>query len=249
MLRGVIWTVFDFAFSAWMLYDCWRHDREAYWYWVILATGGLGTIVYFFTHYLPGSRIEFNLWRRLSVARQIRDLRRRAGQLGTGVAYEMLGDACLRAHRHREAEAAYRQALALQPDLFEARVRLGYVLVDLDRVDEAWPLLGQAYQARPDYDNYHLVWKLARCQFRRGKLEDARNLYAFFLRQHSYSEARLEYAHVLFRRGEREAAEATLQELLRDIEFSPPYARSRERPWSRAAKRLLRSTHQAESPP
>ena len=120
-------------------------------------------------------------------------------------------------------------------------MRLGYALFQLGRVEEAWPLLSQAYQEQPDYDYDRLLWNLARCQAKRGELEDARKFYEYFLTKHSYSEAQIEYAQVLTQLGETEASRATLNELLTDIEFSPRYARARERRWAREAKRLLRA--------
>jgi hypothetical protein len=118
---------------------------------------------------------------------------------------------------------------------------LGYALQDLERADEAWPLLGKAYQEKPDHDEYRLVWMVARCLVQRKKYGDAKNLYAFFLQKNACSEARIEYAQLLTAMGDVKAGTAALEELLAEIEFSPQYARRRERPWSRAAQRLLRT--------
>ena len=156
----------------------------------------------------------------------------------------MLGDAYLSVKKYPEAETAYRAAMQRHPDIFDVQVRLGYTLLELNRAEEAWPLLARAYQQKPNYDNNQLVWKVARCQAQRGHYEDARNLYEYFLKKHSYSEAQIEFARVLVQMGEREAGKTVLEELLADIEFSPRYARARERRWARLAKKLLRALDQ-----
>lgn len=240
-LAGSLVAGLGFLFSLWMAYDCWRRNGDGYWIWLILCTGGVFALIYFFTQYWQGSRMEHRVWQRFAGSGQLRDLRLRAGALDTAAGYETLGDALLSARRYPEAETAYRAALQRQPELFEAQVRLGYALLEQKRTDEAWPLLGQCYQQKPEYDSGHLAWQVARCQARRGNLQDARALYRYFLTRQSYSEARIEYAQVLFQAGEREEARAVLTELLREIEFSPRFTRARERPWRRAAKRLLKT--------
>ena len=238
---GATIAILSLGFSCWMAFDCWKRQGDAYWIWLILFSGGLFALIYFFTQYWDGSRIEYGLWKRFAEGGRIRELRVRARQLNTAASYEMLGDAYLGVSKNEEAEAAYREALKRHPDLFDGKVRLGYALFQLDRVEEAWPLLAQAYEEKPDYDYDRLLWNLARCQAKRGQLEDARKLYEHFLTKHSYSEAQIEYAQVLTQLGETEASRATLNELLEDIEFSPRYARARERRWAREAKKLLRT--------
>jgi hypothetical protein len=233
-----------FGFSLWMAFDCWQRRGDAYWIWLILFTGGFFAVIYFFTQYWDGSRIEYGLWKRLTMSGRIRELKGRARQLNTAASYEVLGDAYLSVQKYAEAEAAYRQALQRQPDIFDVQVRLGYTLLGLNRAEEAWPLLGKAYQQKPGYDNDQLVWNLARCQAQRGKFEDARNLYEYFLKKHSYSEAQIEFAQVLVQMDERAAGRTMIEELLADIESSPRYTRARERRWAREAKKLLRTLNQ-----
>jgi hypothetical protein len=233
-----------FAFSLWMAFDCWKRNGDGYWIWLILCTGGVFALIYFFTQYWQGSSIEYGLWKRFAMMGTIRDLENRSRQLNTAASHEILGDAYLSVGKNAEAEKAYRAALQRQPDIFDVQVRLGYALLALNRAEEAWPFLGKAYQQKPDYDNDQLIWKLARCQAKRGNFADARNLYEYFLKKHSYSEVQIEYAALLLQMGEREESRAKLQELIADIEFSPRYARSRERRWTRAAKKLLRTIDQ-----
>jgi hypothetical protein len=243
---GGIFAVLALAFTLWMAFDCWKRNGDGYWIYLILFTGGLFAVIYFFTYYWDGSRLEHGLWRWFSTGRRIRELEARAKQLNTVACWEVLGNEYYDANRLEDAVKAYRLALSRDPESFEARVGLGYALLDLGRLDEAWPLLGKAYQEKPDHDDYHLVWMVARCLARRGKYADAKNLYTFFLQKHAYSQARIEYAQLLKEMGNVEAGTAALEELLAEIEFSPNYARRRERSWSRAAQKLLRTWRQSE---
>jgi hypothetical protein len=232
------------AFSLWMAFDCWKRGGDLYWIWLILCSGGIFAGIYFFSHYWSGCRLEYNLWKRLSASGRIRELHSRAAQLKTAAAYEALGDAYADVNKYLEAETAYRQALKLQPGFFDAQVRLGYVLLKLDRPSDAWPLLQPAYEEKPDYDSDRLLWNLARCQTKRGEFEAARPLYELFLGKHSYSEAQLEYADLLLKLGEDGEGRSLIEELLNDIAASPRYAQARERKWARSARKLLRAIPQ-----
>ena len=64
-----------------------------------------------------------------------------------------------RSYRDREAQEAidaYRTAIRLNPDLFEARVNLGTVLGSVARFDEAIAEFSQAAQLRPDVAEIHV---------------------------------------------------------------------------------------------
>ena len=53
--------------------------------------------------------------------------------------------------RLEEAEASYRQAIALKPDFTEAHSNLGVVLKELERFEEAEASLKEAISLKADY--------------------------------------------------------------------------------------------------
>jgi hypothetical protein len=232
------------GFSLWMAYDCWKRNGEAYWIYLILFSGGMFALIYFFTQYWPSSRMEYGLWNRLTGAGRLRELEGRAKQLNTAACYETLGHEQYDLGRYEKAEAAFREALSREPESCHAQAGLGYALMKLNRADEAWPFLAKAYRQQPDYDHYQLLWMVARCQAQRGYYNEARGFYEFFLQKHGYSEARIEYAQMLKNMGEPGQGKAALEELIAEIDFSPRYARHRERTWRRAAQKLLRTWNQ-----
>ena len=240
LLSGLL-GVATLAFSIWMAVDCWRRGADGFWIWVILIFQPLGGIVYFFTQYWTGSRLEYGLWRRLTAGSRIREVKARAHHLDTSAAFEELGDLYAGVEKWTDAEAAYREALQRDAENLHAQVRRGYSLLALERPDDAWPLLGQAYQKNPGFDDDKLIRHLARCQAMRGNFTDACNLYEYFLRRHSYTEVQLEYAQVLLQSGKADAGRKALEELIRDAEHAPKFQRQRDRRWVREAKRLLKA--------
>ena len=233
--------VATFAFSIWMAVDCWQRGRDGYWIWIILVFQPLGGIIYFFTQFWDGSRLEYGLWQRLTAGGRIREAKARAHHLDTSAAFEELGDLYASVAKWKDAEESYRTALQRDAGNLHAQVRLGYALLALDRAEEAWPLLGPAYQKEPGFDDDKLIRHLARCQAMRGNFVDACNLYAYFLRKHSYTEVQLEYAHALLQSGKTDEGRKALEELIRDSEHAPKYQRKRDRQWVREAKRLLQA--------
>ena len=234
--------VATFAFSIWMAVDYWRRGGDSYWIWIILVFQPIGGIVYFFTQFWDGPRLEkYGLWRRLTAGGRIREVKARAHHLDTSAAFEELGDSYSGVGKWRDAGEAYRAALQRDAANLHAQVRLGYALLALNRADEAWALLGPAYQKKPDFDDDKLIRQLARCQAMRGNFTDACNLYEYFLRRHSYTEVQLDYAHVLLKSGQTADGRKALEELIRDAEHAPKFQRSRDSRWVREARRLLKS--------
>src|SRR5579862_7771469 len=121
-----------------------KRNGDGYWVWLILCTGGIFALIYFFTQYWQGSSLEYGLWKRFAMIGRIHELEANARRLNTAASYELLGDAYMDVGRHTDAEAAYRDSLQRQADVFDVQVRLGYALLALGRAEEAWPLLGKA---------------------------------------------------------------------------------------------------------
>ena len=70
-------------------------------------------------------------------------------------AHYNLGDALKELGRLDEAEASFRQAITLEPDLAHAHSNLGITLEELGRLDEAETSYNQAIAFKPDYAEAH----------------------------------------------------------------------------------------------
>ena len=60
--------------------------------------------------------------------------------------------------QYRRAQAAYERALAIQPSQLDAQIFLANLLVDTGKVEQAMPLLRDAFKTNPNYADVH--WEL-----------------------------------------------------------------------------------------
>lgn len=122
-----------------------------------------------------------------------------------GVKYAFNGDL-------QDAESAYRRALAGQPDLVEARVRLGRVLTLRGAIDESIRVLG-AIGAGEDAESRYLARLFeGEALERRGEVAEAEQRYfAAFAAVPRAQSARLALAHLRHLNGQRAEATATVR--------------------------------------
>jgi tetratricopeptide (TPR) repeat protein len=119
------------------------------------------------------------------------------------------------ARAREDAEKAFRDALALDPETHEARLRLGKLLLDEHRTIEAEPLLAEV-DAKATNDRQHYLARLflGRAAERSGRSEDAIRSYRRALAAWPDSQAaRLALAHAL----EKSSGPAASRELVGTI--------------------------------
>jgi hypothetical protein len=111
-----------------------------------------------------------------------------------------------------DAESAYRSALAGQPDLVEARVRLGRVLTLRGRVDESLRVLSTIGAAEDPESRYLARLFEGDALERRGNVSEAERRYlAAFAAVPSAQSARVALAHVRYLNGARADAAAAVR--------------------------------------
>jgi len=134
-----------------------------------------------------------------------------------GLAYHWAG-------RLPQAEAAYRQILALDPTHADAHANLGAVLGAVDRLAEAEASCRAALRLRPNYPEAHLV--LGGAMLGRGRLAEAEANCREALRlRPNYPEAHHNLGAALSHLGQLAEAEASYREALR---LRPNYAVAHE---------------------
>ena len=138
-------------------------------------------------------------------------------------------DASAAVRLRREAEAAFRKAHVLDPGLFEARLRLGHVLLAERRFADAEPMLAEAEALATDERSRYLTRLFrGRAAERRGRPTDAEDLYRRALEAWpSAQTARLALAHAREASGDASAARAhvaaTLEASRQDARPTDPF--------------------------
>ncbi len=154
---------------------------------------------------------EFQLGNKEDAARQLEEsLRKFPARLKSSVA---LAHILLLKKDFNGAEETLKKAVAAAPDSSTARLALGQLYIFLRQPDKAQPEIAKAVQLDPK--NAPALWSLARLQIEAKRLEEAestlRRLSA--LPDKTYSDA---HAMFLYRMGDRNAAIAELEKLVRD---------------------------------
>jgi hypothetical protein len=228
------------ALQIFLMVDCVRNQREFYWLWLLWVFPGIAAVAYWFYFHWHGSRLEFWLFRQGSNRRHLAQLEAAAVHVGNAANFEELGDELWRQRNFAAAEQNYRQAVAKDPMLRDARARLGYCLVAQGKAAEGWPFLEAMLAEKRDHDHEHLLHEAARCRRAMGDLPGARALYEEYLARHSYFEPQVELAEVCAEMGDATEARRNCQEVITELKFSPPYVRRRQGRFAGRARRLLR---------
>jgi Flp pilus assembly protein TadD/SAM-dependent methyltransferase len=122
--------------------------------------------------------------------------------------------------RSDEAEASYKQAIALKPDYAEAHSNLGNTLNELGRLDEAEASYTQAIALKPDFAEAH--YNLGVTLKELGRLEEAEASYTQSIAlKPDFAEAHSNLGIMLQELGRLEDAEASHTQA---IAFKPDYA-------------------------
>lgn len=139
------------------------------------------------------------------------DLERAAATApGSASVWNMIGNVQSERGAEREAEAAYKRALDLEPNDPVAYANLAILYLDQDRVKEAKALIDRAMAVDPSFD-IGLVAR-GRYHLQSGELDQAvQDLLAGSTANPAYAQALLLLAGGYFERGEREPGEQALE--------------------------------------
>jgi len=137
-------------------------------------------------------------------------------------AHYNLGDALKELGRLDEAEASFRQAITLEPDLAHAHSNLGITLEELGRLNEAEATCRQAIELKPDYAEAHS--NLGAVLTELGRLDDAEvSLMQAIALKPDYAKAHYNLGTVLTELDRLVEAE---ESLMQAIALKPGYAKA-----------------------
>jgi hypothetical protein len=232
------WLLFVTLFQVWMLVDAVRR-REWIWAVFIFLGFGFAAILYFFLVYrdAPSATRGFELPGAFD-RRRIKELQAQIHHLDKAHHYSQLGDIYFQHGKLAKAEAAYRSALAREPDEVDTRAHLGQCLLRQKRPQEARSLLESVVTAHPRHDYGHTMMALAETLTELGETEAAIRLWKQVTEEHTYPRAKVQLAELYLLTNRADLASAELKDVLADDLHAPAFQRKRDRIWVRRARKL-----------
>ncbi len=224
-----------------------RTGRGWLWQWIIMLLPVVGSVAYIVTQVLPdllGGRITGPHPPRLIHADDPRrELRRRKLQLPAGdrQAHVQLARECMQVGLYIEAadllEAALGGVYAGNPEIMLLLARAQF---QADDAEACVATLDALIDANPEFRSTdgHLLY--ARALTELGRLDAAVQEYEVLLKSCPGEQARVRFAQLLERRGERQRAQALYREALERGAQAPADYREREREWLALAEAALR---------
>jgi hypothetical protein len=226
-----------------------RTGRNAMWLWIIIFVPLVGCLVYFIAELLPElsrsqtvARAKGHLINTVDPQRELRRRRELAEASGTVENRVALADECVEARMYDEAITLYRECLVgihdTDPNIME---RLARAQFESGAAAEARATLERLIQENAEYKSTegHLLY--ARTLEAMGATEAACKEYEILAESYPGEEARVRYALLLAKQGDKARAQALFQETLTRARRAPRYYRDKEREWIRMAETALKS--------
>lgn len=240
-IGGLAWL----AFVIWMLIDAARAQENFFWFWLILVFQPIGPIAYFLTHKLSdftyGRRFGGGLWSSWS---RLRKLKADVYHLDQAYHWAKLGEEYLAWHNWSEAARCFEEALKRNPQTEEAIYGLGKARLAQGRWQDALDQILPLVEPNARYDHGAGLLRVARAFRGLGRNAEALEYYRFLLQHYTYSEARYEYASLLYATGATQEGLAMMQTVRDDGRNASGFNKAQERRWGRKAGRFLRTHRQ-----
>ncbi len=231
-LLGVAYTVFH----IWMMIDA---ARRGEWVWfVFMFIFPINSAVYYFSVYqyaaggftfeIPGAADR----------KRIAELEADIYNLDKAHHYQLLGDIYLKQGKHTKAEECYRSALERDKDELDAIAHLGICLAKQKKPAEALPYLKRAVEMNPKHDYGDTIMTLGEVL---NELDEkaAMPVWKQALGYYSLPRARVQYAELLLKHGDKEEAKRMAKSVVADAPFTPKFQKWKDKPFVARAKKLL----------
>lgn len=214
-----------------------RRRPDAYWLWIILLGGGLGSLVYIFVEILPDARLLHGAFQVFPRRKRIKQLEAQIFDNPSIGNYEELGDLLLDDGKYARARECFDQVLA-RSDAIDPLYRRALCALALGDVTAAAADLEAVTSRDPRYDYQRAAGLRAHTLARLGQTEAADALFTEVTRTSTLSETEYNYASFLADAGRSAEAREWVERLLRKKATMPDYIRRQERPWFRRAAAL-----------
>lgn len=216
-----------------------RRRPDAYWLWIILLGGGLGSLVYIAVEMVPDARLLHGAFQIFPRRKRIKQLEAQVFDNPSVGNYEELGDLLLDDGKYARARECFDTVLARSADL-DPLYRRALCALALDDFPAAAADLAAVTARDPKYDYYRAAGLYAHTLGRLGRTGDADALFAEVTQTSTLSETEYNYAAFLAANNRPAEARQWVDRVLRKKASLPDYIRRRERPWFRRAAALAK---------
>jgi hypothetical protein len=214
-----------------------RRRPDAYWLWIILLGGGLGSFVYILVEMVPDARLLHGAYQVFPRRKRIKQLEAQVFDNPSVGNYEELGDLLLEDGKYARARDCFDKVLA-RSDAIDPFYRRALCALAVDDFTAAAADLAVVTARDPKYDYHRAAGLYAHTLGRLGRVDEADALFADVMRTSTLSETEYNYASFLAANGRPAEARQWVDRVLRKKASLPDYVRRRERPWFRRAAAL-----------
>jgi hypothetical protein len=238
---GVVGLIY-LAFWLWMLVRCLLHEPDRFfWIWLMVVVPFPGAIVYAVVRVVPEQGWQPPGWlRRLSRRKELARLKAAAEQIGNAHQFVQWGDALKDTGQWPQAAEAYHRALLKEPQNLPALWGAAQTAERLHRADETRHYCRRILDIDPQYKFGDVSLLYARTLMTLGENGTARQHLEQHCRKWRHPEAVYLLARQCHAEGDVHAARQHLQDLLRDLQASPPAVSRKFGRWQSLARKLLK---------
>jgi hypothetical protein len=214
-----------------------RRRPDAYWLWIILLGGGLGSLVYIVVEIVPDARLLHGAYQVFPRRKRIKQLEAQVFDNPSVGNYEELGDLLLDDGKYVKARECFDTVIA-RSDAIDPLYRRALCALALEDYAAAAADLEAVTTREPKYDYQRAAGLHAHALARLGQTAAADALFAEVTSTSTLSETEFNYASFLAATGRPAEARDWVERVLRKKATMPDYIRRRERPWFRRAAAL-----------
>jgi len=214
-----------------------RRRPDAYWLWIILLGGGLGSLVYILVEVVPDARLLHGAYQVFPRRKRIKQLEAQVFDNPSVGNYEELGDLLLEDGKYARARECFDKVLA-RSDAIDPLYHRALAALGLDDYAAAAADLAVVTARDPKYDYQRAAGLYAHALGRLGRVDEANAWFADVTSTSTLSETEYNYASFLAATGRPGEAREWVDRVLRKKASLPDYIRRRERPWFRRAAAL-----------
>jgi hypothetical protein len=215
-----------------------RKRPSAYWLWIILVLGPIGSLVYLAVEALPDIR-DPQFFKIFPRRRRIRELEATVIENPSAGNFEELGQLYLDDGKWQKARDAYNRSISSRTDSPDPFYRRAIAEIELGEYLAAVPDLERAVQANPKYDFQRAAGLLAFAYGKTGQNEKAERLYGDVVKTSTLTETQYHYAEFLAEQGRKAEAKEWLQRIIAKRKTQPGFLRRRERKWYWLTRKLM----------